>query len=239
MAIDFSCACGRLLRVPDDAAGRQARCPACGQTTTVPGRTAPSRSALGKFLEEELASGPVAIPTASGGCPSCGKPLPPAAVVCIACGYDRRTKRQHETVVFGDEPRAEAGRPSRPRPSHGRSPTAGFDLLWLLFSFEGRIPRRVFWATTLALTVGFYAALFAVFAIVPPTKENVPLALVVVLPAAWSSLAVQSKRWHDRNKSGAWIFVGCIPVIGPLIAFIETGLLRGTVGRNDYGPDPT
>lgn len=34
MAITYSCpSCGRLLRVPDEAAGRLARCPACGRTS--------------------------------------------------------------------------------------------------------------------------------------------------------------------------------------------------------------
>ena len=34
--IHFACACGRELRAPDDLAGRQVRCPACGQTQPVP-----------------------------------------------------------------------------------------------------------------------------------------------------------------------------------------------------------
>jgi uncharacterized RDD family membrane protein YckC/RNA polymerase subunit RPABC4/transcription elongation factor Spt4 len=38
MAIDLNCSgCGKRLRVPDDSAGKQARCPACGRISTVPG----------------------------------------------------------------------------------------------------------------------------------------------------------------------------------------------------------
>lgn len=37
MPIDLTCSgCGQLLRVPDDAAGKEARCPACGKTSPVP-----------------------------------------------------------------------------------------------------------------------------------------------------------------------------------------------------------
>jgi uncharacterized RDD family membrane protein YckC len=37
MPIDLTCSgCGKRLRVPDDSAGKQARCPACGEISTVP-----------------------------------------------------------------------------------------------------------------------------------------------------------------------------------------------------------
>jgi len=40
MPIDLNCSgCGRQLRVPDDSAGKQARCPACGEISTVPWST--------------------------------------------------------------------------------------------------------------------------------------------------------------------------------------------------------
>lgn len=41
MPIEFRCSqCGRLLRTPDDSAGRQARCPECGNVQAVPEPTA-------------------------------------------------------------------------------------------------------------------------------------------------------------------------------------------------------
>ncbi len=37
MPIEFRCTqCGRLLRTPDDTAGKQAQCPACGTLSTIP-----------------------------------------------------------------------------------------------------------------------------------------------------------------------------------------------------------
>lgn len=54
----------------------------------------------------------------------------------------------------------------------------------------------------------------------------------------WPSLAVQAKRWHDRDKSGLWILINFAPYIGVIWALIETGILPGTVGDNVYGRDP-
>lgn len=42
MSIEFPCAgCGRQLRTPDEAAGKMARCPDCGETTEVPAVASP------------------------------------------------------------------------------------------------------------------------------------------------------------------------------------------------------
>jgi uncharacterized membrane protein YhaH (DUF805 family) len=113
-------------------------------------------------------------------------------------------------------------------------------IFWILFSFEGRIPRRVFWGATIATTLVFYAAVFSLAAVFGEDSAILDIGvLVLYVPMIWVSLAVQVKRWHDRDKSGWWILVGFIPLIGPIWQFIETGCLRGTIGRNRYGSDPT
>ena len=61
---------------------------------------------------------------------------------------------------------------------------------------------------------------------------------VLVLPLAWIGLAVSVKRWHDRGKSGWWMLIAFVPVIGPIWQWVETGFLRGTNGPNRYGPEP-
>ena len=109
-----------------------------------------------------------------------------------------------------------------------------------LFSFEGRIPRRVYWAVSLGVMFVFYAIIFSllmVFGEESPVVETT--ILVLYIPLIWISLAVQAKRWHDRNKSGRWILIGFIPLIGTIWVLIENGFLRATRGPNRYGPDPT
>ena len=110
----------------------------------------------------------------------------------------------------------------------------------ILFSFEGRVPRRVYWGVTLGASVIFVVAFSIVFAVFGEESGLLAIALLLVyIPMIWISLAIQIKRWHDRDKSGYWFFIGFIPIIGPIWAYIETGCLRGTVGPNTYGPDPT
>ena len=52
------------------------------------------------------------------------------------------------------------------------------------------------------------------------------------------TLAVLIKRWHDRNKSGFWLLINLLPVIGQVWMVIELGVLPGTPGTNRFGPSP-
>jgi uncharacterized membrane protein YhaH (DUF805 family) len=63
------------------------------------------------------------------------------------------------------------------------------------------------------------------------------LALVGLL-FAWIKLAVLVKRWHDRDKSGWWVLIALVPIIGPIWQGIECFFLPGTEGSNRYGPSP-
>jgi uncharacterized membrane protein YhaH (DUF805 family) len=49
---------------------------------------------------------------------------------------------------------------------------------------------------------------------------------------------VNAKRLHDRDKSGWWVLITLISILGDLWLVVECGCLRGTVGENRYGPDP-
>jgi len=119
----------------------------------------------------------------------------------------------------------------------------------LLFGFQGRANRAKFWLVALAIFV-VEAILFAVLgsnvAMSDDPQEALarmgPVTSIVLLLfgilVTWISIAVGIKRFHDRNKSGVWILIIFVPVIGGLWYLIECGFLRGTVGPNDYGPDP-
>jgi uncharacterized membrane protein YhaH (DUF805 family) len=61
---------------------------------------------------------------------------------------------------------------------------------------------------------------------------------LVVPPSLWIGLVLSVKRWHDRNKSGWWVLVNLVPVVGWLWQLIECGFLRGTTGPNRFGQDP-
>lgn len=111
----------------------------------------------------------------------------------------------------------------------------------IYFSFQGRIPRKTYWVWGMLGMIGFVIAASIVAGILSVAAEA--LAWVVMVPAyivmVWAGFALGVKRWHDRNKSGWWVLIGFIPVIGAIWQLVENGFLRGTVGDNNYGPDPT
>ncbi len=57
--------------------------------------------------------------------------------------------------------------------------------------------------------------------------------LAVLLP----SLAVSVRRLHDRDKSGWWLLLGFIPLIGAIVLLIWF-VMDGDRGANRFGPDP-
>ena len=57
--------------------------------------------------------------------------------------------------------------------------------------------------------------------------------LVVLIP----SLAVTVRRLHDIDRTGWWILIGLVPLIGAIVLLV-LALLDGTPGNNRYGPNP-
>ncbi len=139
----------------------------------------------------------------------------------------------------GDSRVAQPGRSERPPPSPRAASTSERDVYWLLFSFDGRIRRSSFWIASLSMAMVFGLINMVVGAVLGASDIAFVLALLLAVPQIWASLALQVKRWHDRDRSGWWILIGLVPVIGGLWALVETGFLRGTVGPNRYGDEPS
>jgi uncharacterized membrane protein YhaH (DUF805 family) len=57
--------------------------------------------------------------------------------------------------------------------------------------------------------------------------------LATLLP----SLALGARRLHDTDRSGFWLFLWFLPVIG-WIVLIVWWCFKGTKGSNQYGADP-
>ena len=58
-------------------------------------------------------------------------------------------------------------------------------------------------------------------------------ALAVLIP----TLAVTVRRLHDIDRTGWWIFISLIPLIG-FIVLLVFAVTDGTPGSNRYGPNP-
>ena len=105
-----------------------------------------------------------------------------------------------------------------------------------LLTTEGRIPRSTFWK--------FYVVVYGLILLVGLLSESqaVPelvttILSILLLPAIFMGIIVQIKRWHDRDKSGWWVLINFIPILGGLWSLIECGFLKGTNGPNRFGPD--
>ena len=51
------------------------------------------------------------------------------------------------------------------------------------------------------------------------------------------SIAVGVRRLHDTGRTGWWMLLGLIPIIGALV-LIYFFVLDSTPGSNEYGPNP-
>jgi uncharacterized membrane protein YhaH (DUF805 family) len=101
----------------------------------------------------------------------------------------------------------------------------------LLFSINGRISRGPFWLIYLIL---FAVTAALVLFIETKTTNNPVLAILVLIFLVWIAFCITVKRLHDIDASG-WL---SIPVVLIPIAVILVGSFPGTVGPNQYGPDP-
>jgi uncharacterized membrane protein YhaH (DUF805 family) len=102
-------------------------------------------------------------------------------------------------------------------------------------TFTGRAARPEYW----------YWVLFTVLAsLVCEFIDKVMLALafsavhslftlVILLP----SIAVGVRRLHDIDKSGWWLLIGFVPILG-MIVLIIFAVRPGTEGPNRFGPAP-
>ncbi|MGF7047846.1 uncharacterized membrane protein YhaH (DUF805 family) [Paenibacillus sp. DS2015] len=100
-----------------------------------------------------------------------------------------------------------------------------FRVLKKYIGFGGRARRKEYWMFFL-----FNNIISIVLAIIPPLL--LLYGLLVLLP----SLAVQVRRLHDTGRTGLWIFIGLIPLIGTLLLLVFT--LEDGEGDNEYGIDP-
>ena len=101
------------------------------------------------------------------------------------------------------------------------------------FDFEGRTRRSVFWYFVLANII--VAVVLSIIDRMLGTGGIIGMlySLALLLP----NLGLAVRRLHDTNRSGWWILIGLIPIIG-WIALIIFYVQEGTKGQNQFGPDP-
>lgn len=107
------------------------------------------------------------------------------------------------------------------------------------FDFSGRARRKEYWMFTLfnviiAFVLGIVDGLTGMTA----GMETLGLlgalyTLLVLIP----SIAVSARRLHDIDRSGWWMLIGLIPLIGAIVLLVWA-CSEGTRGDNRFGSDP-
>lgn len=109
--------------------------------------------------------------------------------------------------------------------------------------FNGRSRRREYWMFFLfCVIVIFFATILdnafgITFNVAEENSGFGPIYLFSSLVLFIPTLAVSVRRLHDIDKSGWFVFVIIIPLIGA-IWFLVMMITEGTKGTNQYGPDP-
>jgi uncharacterized membrane protein YhaH (DUF805 family) len=120
------------------------------------------------------------------------------------------------------------------------------NIVHLLTSYKGRIRRLHFWLGLIGAGVVFgvvYSiitsmSMGAIASGGSPNPILMILGLIVDLVWLYVALAIYVKRAHDRDKSGWFVAIILIPLIGAIWLLIDLGFLDGTQGPNKYGPSP-
>jgi uncharacterized membrane protein YhaH (DUF805 family) len=104
--------------------------------------------------------------------------------------------------------------------------------------FGGRSRRKEYWyfvlfSVIVSLVLSAIDALLGTFG-----STNVGLlggiyGLAVLIP----SIAVSVRRLHDIDRTGWWVLIGLVPVIGTIVLLVFA-VLDGTPGENRFGPNP-
>ena len=105
--------------------------------------------------------------------------------------------------------------------------------------FHGRSRRAEYWYFVLfnlivAIVLAGIDSLLGTFS----SAQNIGLlsgiySLAVLIP----TLAVTFRRLHDIDRSGWWILINLVPLIGTIVLLVFA-LMDGTPGDNRYGPNP-
>ena len=105
-------------------------------------------------------------------------------------------------------------------------------------TFTGRAPRSEYWFWVLfVFIISIVASILDAVVFPWSSAGSGPLSLILTLGLLLPNLAVAVRRLHDIDRSGWWLLIILIPLVG-IIVFLVWACTRGTLGANRFGPDP-
>ena len=105
-------------------------------------------------------------------------------------------------------------------------------------NFQGRARRKAYWMFVLFNFIAIFALGFISGLVGPRAEAGYGIlsglySLAVILP----SLAVAVRRLHDTGRSGWWLLIGLVPLVGPIVLIVFCAQ-DSQPGTNQYGPNP-
>ncbi len=104
--------------------------------------------------------------------------------------------------------------------------------------FGGRARRKEYWMFLLfniliSIALGFVEGMFGLVTELGFGMISIVYSLLLVIP----SLAVGVRRLHDTGRSGWWLLIVFVPIVGA-IALLVFAVQDSESGHNEYGPNP-
>ena len=105
--------------------------------------------------------------------------------------------------------------------------------------FLGRAPRAEYWWFYLLSVVAYLVGLIldSLLATGGALGSTGIIALLLILGLLIPSLAAGVRRLHDTDRSGWWLLIAFIPLVGAIVLLVFF-VLEGNKGDNRFGPDP-
>jgi uncharacterized membrane protein YhaH (DUF805 family) len=117
-----------------------------------------------------------------------------------------------------------------------------YTMVWQKYAqFTGRSRRKEYWMFVLINLLVF--ALLYVGALVLMTQSTTIGVLLMIgcliyaLAGLIPHLAVTIRRLHDTNKSGWWILISLVPLVGGIILLVFLAT-EGDAADNQFGSNP-
>ncbi|EGT4256091.1 DUF805 domain-containing protein [Citrobacter amalonaticus] len=100
--------------------------------------------------------------------------------------------------------------------------------------FSGRARRKEYWMFVL-INMIICAVLNVIQSVIG--METPYISIIYSLGVLLPSIAVAIRRLHDTDRSGWWVLLSLIPIIGTIVIIIFL-CQNGTAGANRFGADP-
>ena len=99
-------------------------------------------------------------------------------------------------------------------------------------TFGGRAHRTEYWMFTLMIVI-----IALVLAMIDGIIGKQILSTVFSLATLLPSLAVGARRLHDTNRTGWWLLIGIVPLVGVIVLIVFL-VQDSQPGSNPYGANP-